>query len=47
MEDLDTVESKFVFAADFEVHSVSSRVWEVPEYEMLCALFKSYSDLYF
>ena len=46
VEDLDDIDAKFVFAADFDVH-VGSRNIVVPHLHELDSQFKQYRELYF
>ena len=46
VEDIDDIDAKFVFAADFDVH-VGSRNIAVPHLHELDSQFKQYRELYF
>jgi aubergine-like protein len=47
VDELADVESKFIFAMDFDVTSANGRVWEVPEFKYVKTLYKQYEQMYF
>ena len=48
IDDVDTIDSKYVFAHDFEVNlSPNGRTWSVPELNYIDDLYKQYAEYYF
>lgn len=49
VDDVDPIESKFVFAHDFDVQSgsLTRRTWIVPELDYLEGLYEEYAKTYF
>jgi hypothetical protein len=47
IDDLDTIDRKFVFANGFDVNTANGRIWTVSEVDYLQELYENYSSLYF
>ena len=47
VDDIDTVDKRFVFANGFDVSTSNGRTWSVPEWDYLQDLYKSYCSMYF
>ena len=47
VDDVAEVESKFVFAHDFDVTSENGRMWQVPDLEYIEELYNQYVKIYF